>query len=169
MIYILVWCFECCCVCHQGQICEKADLCLNLYPCVIKYYLILSCLQCCISIVSVYSLSKQGISRSVSGSGATQEANSLHERTAVLASMTTRANRRSSPTERWQSNTPTLIHTAPSGLKETSWRSTAKPEKSRPTTIIPMPSAVKHNYLPVCRPAVRQKGSSQHKSCWSLL
>ena len=29
-------------VCHQGQICEKADLCLNLYPCVIKYYLILS-------------------------------------------------------------------------------------------------------------------------------
>ena len=31
---------ECCCVCHQGQICKKADLCLNLYPCVIKYYLI---------------------------------------------------------------------------------------------------------------------------------
>ena len=151
MIYILVWCFECCCVCHQGQICEKADLCLNLYPCVIKHYLILSCLQCCISIVSVCSLSKQGISRSVSGSGATQEANSLHERTAVLASMTTRANRRSSPTERWQSNTPTLIHTAPSGLKETSWPSTANPEKSRPTTIIPMPSAVRHKYLSLWR------------------
>ena len=29
-------------VCHQGQICKKADTCLNLYPCVIKYYFILS-------------------------------------------------------------------------------------------------------------------------------
>ena len=26
--------------CHQGQICKKADTCLNLYPCVIKYYLL---------------------------------------------------------------------------------------------------------------------------------
>jgi len=51
MIYILVWCIECCCVCHQGQICEKADLCLNLNPCVIKYYLILSYLIS--SVVSV--------------------------------------------------------------------------------------------------------------------
>ena len=40
--WILVWCIEYCCVCHQGQICKKADTCLNLYPCVIKYYLILS-------------------------------------------------------------------------------------------------------------------------------
>ena len=30
------------CFCHQGQICKKADLCLSIYPCVIKYYLILS-------------------------------------------------------------------------------------------------------------------------------
>ena len=29
-----------CRVCHLGQICKKADLCLNLYPCVIKYYLL---------------------------------------------------------------------------------------------------------------------------------
>ena len=29
-------------LCHQGQIWKKADTCLNLYPCVIKYYLILS-------------------------------------------------------------------------------------------------------------------------------
>ena len=43
--WILVWCIECCCVCHQGQICKKADTCLNLYPCVIKYYLILSYLS----------------------------------------------------------------------------------------------------------------------------
>ena len=40
-----VWCIECCCVCHQGQIWKKADTCLNLYPCVIKYYLILSYLS----------------------------------------------------------------------------------------------------------------------------
>ena len=33
----------CCCVCHQGQICKKAETCLNLYPCVIKYYLISLC------------------------------------------------------------------------------------------------------------------------------
>ena len=37
---ILVWCIEWCCVCHQGQICKKDNSCLNLYPCVIKYYLI---------------------------------------------------------------------------------------------------------------------------------
>ena len=30
---------QCCRVCHQGQICKKADLCLNLYSCAIKYYL----------------------------------------------------------------------------------------------------------------------------------
>ena len=30
---------QCCRVCHQGQICKKADLCLNLYTCAIKYYL----------------------------------------------------------------------------------------------------------------------------------
>ena len=34
-----VSCIECCCVCHQGQICKKAESCVNLYPCVIKYYL----------------------------------------------------------------------------------------------------------------------------------
>ena len=28
------------CLSYQGQICKKADLCLNLYPCVIKYDLI---------------------------------------------------------------------------------------------------------------------------------
>ena len=28
-------------VCHQVQTCKKADLCLNLYPCVIKYCLII--------------------------------------------------------------------------------------------------------------------------------
>ena len=38
---------ERCCVCHQGQIRKKtktktAELCVNLYLCVIKYYLILS-------------------------------------------------------------------------------------------------------------------------------
>ena len=33
-------CLECCCVCHQGQICRKAELFLNLYPCVIKHYLL---------------------------------------------------------------------------------------------------------------------------------
>ena len=45
--WILVRCIECCCVCHQGQIGKKADTCLNLYPCVIKYYLILSYLSLC--------------------------------------------------------------------------------------------------------------------------
>ena len=45
--YSLVWCIECCCVCHQRQICEKKkerkrDLCLILYHCVVKYYLPLS-------------------------------------------------------------------------------------------------------------------------------
>ena len=38
----LVWRIECCRVCLQGQICKKADWCLNLYPCVIKYILSLS-------------------------------------------------------------------------------------------------------------------------------
>ena len=35
-------------VCHQGQICEKADLCLNLYPSVIKHYYVL-CVCVCVS------------------------------------------------------------------------------------------------------------------------
>ena len=39
-LFFRVWCVECCCVCHQGQICRKADTCLNLYPSVIKYYFI---------------------------------------------------------------------------------------------------------------------------------
>ena len=29
---------ECCSVCHLGQLCRKADLCLNLYFCVIEYH-----------------------------------------------------------------------------------------------------------------------------------
>ena len=41
IICIFVWRIECCCICHQGLICTKADMCwLNLYPCVIKYYFI---------------------------------------------------------------------------------------------------------------------------------
>ena len=43
---------ECCCVCHQGQICKKADLSLNLYPCVIKY----SLLSVCLSLLFIFSI-----------------------------------------------------------------------------------------------------------------
>ena len=41
-------------VCHQGQICKKANLCLNLYPCVIKYYLSLWNLT--VSAVTIFTL-----------------------------------------------------------------------------------------------------------------
>ena len=39
----------------QGQICKKADTCLNLYPCVIKYYLLSSL---CVPVSVCLSLSK---------------------------------------------------------------------------------------------------------------
>ena len=36
------------CVWHRGQICKEAESCLNLYPCVVKYYLI------CLSVCGIY-------------------------------------------------------------------------------------------------------------------
>ena len=44
---------ECCCVCHLGQICKKADLSLNLYPCVIFS----SLLSVCLSLFTFYIFS----------------------------------------------------------------------------------------------------------------
>ena len=58
IICILVWRIECCRVCHQEQICKKDDLCLNLYPWVIKYYYLISvCLSVCLSVSLSLSLS----------------------------------------------------------------------------------------------------------------
>ena len=58
----LYTCLTCCCDCHQEQICKEAGLCLNLYPSVIKYYLILLHLPLSVSLslsvfLSLFSVS----------------------------------------------------------------------------------------------------------------
>ena len=52
-ILSLVWHTECCCVCHLGQNCKKAELWLNLYPCVIKYYLSIVKRKTCMDFLSL--------------------------------------------------------------------------------------------------------------------